>query len=48
MTGYKGKGTERTGALVGTEEREGKDKNLFKKWRHFGASNPEKEDLNDN
>lgn len=47
MVGYKGKGVERTGALVGTEDREGTDKRLFKKWKHAGPSNPEKEDLND-
>lgn len=47
MTGYKGKHVERTGALVGIEDREGKDKRLFKKWKHYRAGNPEKEDLGD-
>jgi hypothetical protein len=48
MKGYKGKGIERTGALVGIEPREGKEKRLFKKWKHYKEGNPEKEDLGDN
>lgn len=47
MKGYKGKGIERQGALVGIEDREGKDRRLFKKWKHFKGGNPEKEDLGD-
>jgi len=47
MKGYKGKYVERQGALVGIEPREGKDKRLFKKWKHYKAGNPEKEDLGD-
>ena len=38
---------ESLGALVGIEVREGKDKRLFKKWKHHRAGNPEKEDLGD-
>jgi hypothetical protein len=47
MKGYKGKNVERQGALVGIEPREGKDKRLFKRWKHFKGGNPEKEDLGD-